>query len=66
MRIRTGPLIISVCTDILLGLFKFEREVRTSVEDDRDPDICSISLGLKRSEVPHALRAGVQSRSAVV
>lgn len=66
MRIRTGPLIISGCTDILLGLFKFEREVRTSLEDDRDPDICSISLGLNRSEVPHALRAGVQSRSEVV
>lgn len=47
MRIRTGPLVVPGCADIVLGLFGFERELRTSVEDDRDPDICLVSLGFK-------------------
>lgn len=65
VSIRTDPLLISVCTDILLGSFKFQKEVRTSLEDNSDPDIWFMFPGLNRSEVPPALRAGVQSRSEV-
>lgn len=65
VSIRADPLLISVCTDILLGSFKFQKEVRTSLEDNSDPDIWFMFPGLNRSEVPLALRAGVQSRSEV-